>query len=279
MKLLKTINIILLLVFIVLFNIETTLAEPTLKVVLASEVEWEQLNPARGVKSPMAATLWGDRTGPGPSGFLLKLVDGFKSPTHIHTANYHGVVIKGTVHNAEPDAKEVYLPAGSFWTQPGGGVHITAAKGSSLAYIEFEGQLDVLPPEMATNKPSAPIVIDASNIIWVDQPGMSVPDDGIKQAILWGNYQDAQPSGTLVKLPAGFNGIINSHSSQLHAVMIQGQTKHSIPGESVVNIMEPGSYFGSNGELIHQVSCEEGEDCIIYMRMEGKFDVIPEQPK
>lgn len=61
-------------------------AEPTSQVILTSEVKWEQLNPARGDKSPKAATLWGDRNGTGPKGFLFNSVDGFKSPPHIHTA-------------------------------------------------------------------------------------------------------------------------------------------------------------------------------------------------
>ncbi len=39
--------------------------------VLTSEVKWEQLNPARGDKSPKAGTLWGDRNGTGPTGFLV----------------------------------------------------------------------------------------------------------------------------------------------------------------------------------------------------------------
>ena len=55
-------------------------AEPTSRVVLTSEVKWEQLNPARGDKSPSAGTLWGDRNGSGPTGFLLKPTDGFESP-------------------------------------------------------------------------------------------------------------------------------------------------------------------------------------------------------
>lgn len=38
-------------------------AEPTSRVVLTSEVKWDQLNPARGDKSPKAGTLWGDREG------------------------------------------------------------------------------------------------------------------------------------------------------------------------------------------------------------------------
>ena len=39
--------------------------------------------------------------------------------------------------------------------------------------------------------------------------------------------------------------------------------------------MEPGSYFSSKGEAAHQVSCEAGDECIVYVRIEGKFDVIP----
>ncbi len=58
-----------------------------IEVVLASEVEWEQLNPARGDASPQAGTLWGDRKGSGPTSFLLKPVDGFESPPHIHTVS------------------------------------------------------------------------------------------------------------------------------------------------------------------------------------------------
>ena len=96
-------------------------AKPTSQIVSVSEAEWKQLNPKRGDQSPKAATLWGDRDGPGPSGFLLRPVDGFSSPPHVHTADYHGVVITGTIHNAEPSARDLYLPPGSFWTQPDGG--------------------------------------------------------------------------------------------------------------------------------------------------------------
>lgn len=254
--------------------------EPTLKVVLTSEVEWEQLNPARGANSPLAATLWGDRTGPGPSGFLLKPVDGFKSPPHIHTADYHGVVINGAIHNADPDAEKVYLPAGSFWTQPGGGVHITAAKGSALAYIEVQDTFDVLPAEKATDKEDEAVVIQASNITWVDQPGMRVSPEGPKVAPLWSDPKDGQPCGTLVKLQSGFAGItMSGHGSSLHAVVIQGQPIHGVPGDTDYKTLEPGSYFGSEGESFHQLSCVEAEDCIIYVRNEFKFDVVPESHK
>ncbi|NNF05424.1 MAG: DUF4437 domain-containing protein, partial [Candidatus Eisenbacteria bacterium] len=114
-------------------------AEPTSKVVMASEIEWQQLNPLRGDASPKAATLWGDRNGTEETGFLVKFVDGFESPPHIHNVTYRGVVISGLVHNDDPDAAPMWMPKGSYWTQPAGEVHITAAKGSeNIAFIEIE---------------------------------------------------------------------------------------------------------------------------------------------
>ncbi|MBT8207053.1 MAG: DUF4437 domain-containing protein, partial [Acidimicrobiia bacterium] len=53
---------------------EMRVAESTRQVVLASEVEWEPLNPARGDSSPKAGTLWGDRNGTGATGFLVQFV-------------------------------------------------------------------------------------------------------------------------------------------------------------------------------------------------------------
>ena len=71
----------------------------TPEVVLTSEVAWAPLNPARGDSSPKAGTLWGDRNGTGPTGFLVQFVDGFSSPPHIHNVSYRGVVINGLIHN------------------------------------------------------------------------------------------------------------------------------------------------------------------------------------
>lgn len=243
-----------------------------------SDVVWEQLNPARGDKSPMAATLWGDRTGPGPSGFLLRPVDGFKSPPHVHTAHYHGVVIRGAVHNAAPDAEEDYLPPGSFWTQPGGGVHVTAARGDSLAYIEVEGAFDVLPADRATNGDERAVVMRASSIAWVDVPGAPASGDGPKVAALWGERHDAEPRGTLVKVPAGLSATIRSRGAMFRAVVIRGSVRHRSSSRTADTLAEPGSYVSSKGEFAHQVSCDAGEDCIVYVRSTGAFDVTPGQP-
>jgi len=245
-------------------------------VVLTSEVKWEQLNPARGDKSPKAGTLWGDRNGTGPTGFLVKFVDGFSSPPHIHNVSYRGVVISGLIHNDDPDAADMWLPTGSFWTQPKGEVHITAAKGpTNVAYIEIEkGPYLVLPAKEAFEGRERPINIDASNIVWVDQPGMPAIANGPKVAFLWGNPQDGQLSGTFIKLPAGFTGKINSHGSTFRAVVIKGQPQYQ---GADVKSLEPGSYFGSNGDSVHQISSSASEESVIYIRTDGKYEATPDK--
>ena len=255
--------------------------ETTSQIVLMSEVEWGPLNPARGDQSPKAGTLWGERTGSGPSGFLVEFVDGFSSPPHIHNVTYRGMAISGTIHNDDPNAEKMWLPKGSFWTQPAGGVHITAAKGSkNLAYIEIEdGPYLVLPTEKAFSSDEKPINVDASNIVWIDQPGIPASTNGPKVAFLWGKPQENQLNGTLIKLPGGFTGKIRSHGSTFGAVVIQSQPQYQVPGKTEVKTLVEGSYFSSKGKSVHQVSSKAGEESIIYVRTDGKFEVIPAQHK
>jgi len=244
------------------------------EIVLASEVEWEQLNPARGDKSPQAGTLWGDRKGAVPTGFLARFVDGFSSPPHIHNITYRAVVISGGIHNDDPDAADMWMPAGSFWTQPKGEVHITAAKGSTnVALVEIDkGPYLVLPPEEAFDSGERPINVDASNLVWVDPPGVTTSASGPKVAYLWANLKDGQSNGTLVKLPAGFTGKIHSHGSTFRAVVVKGQPQYL---GADVKTLEPGSYFGSKGETVHQITSNAAEESIIYVRTDGKYEVVP----
>jgi hypothetical protein len=104
-----------------------------------SDIEWRPLNPARGKEGPKVGPLLGDNTGSGPSGFLVKFVDGFSSPRHIHNISYRAVVINGLIHNDDPNAAEMWMPKGSFWTQPKGEAHMTFAKGTkNMAYVEID---------------------------------------------------------------------------------------------------------------------------------------------
>lgn len=251
-------------------------------VVQKADVKWGALNPARGDKGPKAANLWSDRTGAEASGFLVEFKDGFSSPPHIHNVTYRGVVISGLVHNDDPDAEEMWMPPGSFWTQPAGDVHITAAKGKSLVYVEIDkGPYLVLPKEEAFDKGERPVNLDASNIVWQDSSNSTWIDKsaaGAKISFLWGNPQKGEPNGTLVKLPAGFSGKLQSGAELFRAVVVKGQPKHKSVAANDATSLQPGAYFGSDGAAEHEISSGAGAECLIYVRSEGKFEIAGTSP-
>jgi hypothetical protein len=108
------------------------LPEHEVEVLSPDEVVWEHLNPARGAASP-------------------------------------SVVIHGELHNDDPDAALMWMPAGSYWTQPAGEVHITAAQGPEiLAYIEIEdGPYLVQPVEEAFDDGERPVNVVPDNLVWL----------------------------------------------------------------------------------------------------------------
>tara|TARA_R100000027_G_scaffold53825_2_gene42786 strand:- start:8843 stop:9694 length:852 start_codon:yes stop_codon:yes gene_type:complete len=249
------------------------------EIVLSSDVEWTHLNPKRGDLAPQAGTLWGDRNGVGATGFLLKPSEGFESPPHIHNITYRGIVIQGAIHNDDPNAAEMWMPTGSFWTQPKGHVHITAAQGgNTLAYIEIdEGPYLVLPAEESFDSGERPVNVDTSNIVWLGASDILwIETDsagGPEVAFLWGDRAEGQLSGSMIKLPAGFSGSIHSSGSIFRAVTIEGSLEYgSSAGE--VEVLEPGSYFGSEGVFQHPVSTSGESDSVLYVRTDGPFEII-----
>ena len=247
---------------------------PPAEVVLASDIVWEQLNPARGDASPQAGTLWGSRTGPGPAGFILKPIDGFRSPPHIHNIAYRGVVISGLLHNDDPGAADMWMPAGSFWTQPAGEIHITAAKGDDcLAYIEVEDGFGVLPAAEAFDDRERPVNVDVSNLVWVDPPGSEPSAGGPKVAFLWGSQTDGELSGTLLKVSSGTATRVHSNGSPLQAVVIQGVPWLAGEEEDMPTLLTPGSYFRSSGDAAHELMGDADGDTLIYLRTTGVLSI------
>ena len=251
-------------------SIPDSIENTTTKVVLASEVEWSYLNPKRKEKTPMAGTLWGDRNSTKPTGFLLKPKNGFSSPPHIHNVSYRGIVISGLIHNDDPNATDMWMPAGSFWTQPKGEIHITSAKGSNiLAYIEIErGPYLVLPKEKHFDSGEKLINVDKSNIVWLNNSDITWNENnGAQTAFLWKGENGF--NGTFIKLQPRFSGLINSKGSIFGAVVIKGQLNYT--GEKPT-ILKAGSYFSTEGEAIHNISSNEVET-ILYIRTNGAYKV------
>ena len=140
-----------LIVVLVLLPAISVATEKSSRIVTINDIEWGYLNPLRGDLSPGAANLWGDRTKDVSTGMLVRFKKGFQSPPHIHNITYRGVVITGLLHNDDPEAEKLWMPTGSFWTQPAGENHITAANGeANLIYLEIDsGPYLVKPADQA----------------------------------------------------------------------------------------------------------------------------------
>ena len=247
------------------------------EVVTTDQIKWGWLNPLRGDKSPAAGQLWGDRTDTLASGFLVKFKKGFSSPPHIHNVTYRGVVIKGLLHNDDENATEQWLPAGSFWQQPAGEAHITAASGEeNLAYIEIqEGPYLVKPTDDAFDNGERPVNIDASNLVWINAKDMTwvSNESNVESAFLWGNHEKDQLHATLVKLPAGFNGSIKNRSANFRAVIIQGTIAHQVSDKNNTDLLEAGTYFGAAENSTHKITVKDDQEALVYIRTNGEFEV------
>jgi mannose-6-phosphate isomerase-like protein (cupin superfamily) len=251
--------------------------KPTNKVVLSSEIVWEKLNPARGDKSPQAGTVWGDRKGTVPTGFLAKFVDGFSSPPHIHNVTYRAVVLKGNIHNDDPNAESMWMKPGSFWTQPEGESHITSAKGKeNIAYVEIDhGPYLVKPTDQAFDNGERPINIDVSNIVWLDNSKTNWIDSksNAELSFLWESNTIDNLKGLFIKLPKGYKGQLESDGDIFHSVVIMGELDYTLPNSEEVKTLDLGSYFNSTNKAIHDITNNSKTETILYIRTNGKITI------
>lgn len=251
----------------------------------SADVEWGALNPARGDKGPRAGGLWNDRTQNQASGFLVRFKDGFSSPPHIHNVTYRGVVISGLVHNDDPDAAKMWMPAGSFWTQPAGEVHITAARGKDVvAYIEIDsGPYLVLPKEQAFDKGERPVNLDPSNLVWLRAPQSTWIRNSEKAAsagspeiaFLWGTPAKNHTHGSFLRLPKGFKGRLVCEGQSMRVVVVKGNLLHESPkggtGTTNQQPLQAGEYFGIGQSGSANLQCKNNNGTTLYIRSLGTY--------
>lgn len=252
---------------------ETLSDETTNKVVLSSEIKWEKLNPARGDKSPQAGTVWGDRKGEVATGFLAKFVDGFSSPPHIHNVTYRAIVLKGLIHNDDPEAKNMWMKPGSFWTQPVGESHITSAKGETIAYVEIDnGPYLVKPIDEAFDSGERPINVDASNLVWLgsDKTNWIEQNNDAELCYLWESKNEDNLKGLFVKLPSGFKGVLKSNGDIFHSIVVKGEFSYSTTQN---NTLDVGSYFSSTSTTSHSIANNSSQEAVFYVRTNGSIKI------
>ncbi len=219
---------------------------------------WRALNPARGDASPMASTLWGDRhADAGPTAFLVRFVDGFSSPPHVHNVTYRALVLDGEVHNAGPDEPVVWMPPGSYWTQSAGGVHITSSRGASMALVEIDtGPYLVRPPSEASLETAGSVNTPSPDIGWHDDA------DGTARVAPWASRTAPGASATLMRISAGASASVPTVTGERN-VVVSGSV-HANGGQS----LDPGSLIAARSDGTLRWECASGVDCVIYRRRE-----------
>jgi uncharacterized protein DUF4437 len=249
---------------------EEPAADSGLRVVTPAQLDWTPLNPKRGKKGPQAATLWGDRTGTGASGFLVRFVDGFSSPPHIHNVSYRALVVHGELHNAAPEAPMTWMPTASYWTQPKGASHITSARGArNVAYVEIdEGPYLVHPPEDAFESGEVAINVDFSNLVWVSPFQVASQTRRVEMAYLWGQPTGPGRHGLLLRIPAGQDVKLISNQG-MRAVVISGQLNHRHGSDAAAVTLDPGSHFSSESTRTgHHLEARD-DIAFLYVRADG----------
>ncbi|MEM9569892.1 MAG: DUF4437 domain-containing protein [Pseudomonadota bacterium] len=251
----------------------------SVRVMTPDQVEYQPLNPARGDASPQAGMLWGDIRGDVPSGVLLKFAEGFSSPPHIHNITYRAIVISGEIHNDDPDAANMWMGSGTFWTQPAGEIHITSARPGlgGTGFLEIlEGPYLVQPGDQAFDNGERPLNLMSSNMMWMTADAFNWIEadmEGPEVALLWGDLSADELSGSMLKLPSGFTGKVVSEGGDIKTVTVQGEIEHAVLGLPDKSVLTPGGFFGSDEGVEHLVSCERQSECLIYIRTAGQFRV------
>ncbi|CDT62799.1 conserved exported hypothetical protein [Vibrio coralliirubri] len=248
--------------------------EGTSKVVAANDIEWGYLNPLRGVLSPGAADLWGDRTTDTATGMLVRFKKGFESPPHIHNITYRGVVIEGQMHNDDPTSEKMWMPTGSFWTQPAGEDHTTAANGeTNLIYLEIDaGPYLVKPSAEKFDNGERPLNLHKDNIVWLNSSDLhDISVEGVQSTYVWGSTSSM--GGSMIKLPAGFEGKVTTGASEFRAVVIAGSIEYNSKDQSSELTLTPGSYVESVGQFSHDIVNKGDSEATIYIRTNSKYQV------
>lgn len=272
---------LLMLIFISCFFTALSNAEdnkPLSTFVSSNDVQWGYLNPLRGNKSPDAAELWGDRTKNVPTGMLVRFKKGFSSPPHIHNITYRGIVIKGMMHNDDPSAPSMWMPTGSFWTQPAGDNHITAANGQeNLIYLEIEsGPYLVKPSTEHFDNGEVALNLHESNLVWLNESALrNINVDDVQVTSLWTSPNNDNLAGSMVELPVAFKGTIKVNANEFRAVVIKGNVNYQSSETKLLTQLPAASYFSSIGEFQHNISSIK-EKATIYIRTNGEYKITAE---
>jgi quercetin dioxygenase-like cupin family protein len=248
------------------------------RVVAPSSLKYAPLDPSN--PGPELAVVTGDLQKGG--GFFLKLPPGTKPGLHTHTSDYHAVVISGAPRHWLPgeDKKAKPLGPGSYWFQPGNQPHGDECTGTEpcVLYLVVAGAFDFTPtPKAKPVKPGQYLLVARKDLKF--NPLDPKQPDGIKFAVVSGDPKTG-PVALVIQLPPGANAGLHSHTSEYHALVLDGAPAHWLPHEANEGEpLAPGTYWFQPGGYDHGDRCTGSVPCHLFVMMPKAFDAKPAAKK
>ena len=248
------------------------------KLVAPSSLTYAALVP--NTPGPELAVVSGDRQKGG--GFFLRLPPGTKSGLHTHTADYHAIVISGAPRHWLPgeEKKAQPLGPGSYWFQPGNQPHGDECTGPDpcLLYLVMAGAFDFTPtPDAKPGKPGSYSLVARKDVKLA--PADPKQPDGMKIGMVSGDPKTG-PVAFIIEVPPGGNSGLHSHTSEYHALVLEGAPAHWLPHEPNEGVpLAPGAYWFQPGGYDHGDRCTGSVPCRAFVMMPKPLDVKPAAKK
>jgi quercetin dioxygenase-like cupin family protein len=126
---------------------------------------------------------------------------------------------------------------------------------------------------VAYAKAGKEVVMTAEEMKWTEIP----ESNGVKTAAVHGDMMKGAHEA-FIKMPAGANHPLHTHSSDMKLVVVSGTFKYAPEGSDLKNY-GPGSYIMVKGKAKHLSGCDAGADCLVFQTSTGKFDMKPVEMK
>lgn len=105
------------------------------------------------------------------------------------------------------------------------------------------------------------------------------PDDserrGPQISVVFGDMKKRAPLGFFFKVPAGFKPGPHTHTSDYHAIVLEGAVHDFAAGGLEGPPIGPGGHWFQPGNLPHDNHCASTTPCVMFIYTPHGFDFIP----
>jgi hypothetical protein len=144
-------------------------------------------------------------------------------------------------------------------------------RASALAALSTLVFVSALAAQTAADSKARSLRVTADEMKWQPQ----TPELATMISELWGDRQSDGSSGSLVRLPPGFDSGLHAHSGDFHGVVVKGTMIHVGPNDEGVDTrLPPGSYVRQAGGEMHIDRCVSEEPCEFFVFQYARADIV-----